>query len=673
MPPGQPYIDGDGLDLDYDVLGRDSASDIVEDNDLTQAVEKGSKSESKDLYSVPRTDDPTKFYWADEKPLDFGNAEKGKTKKIRETFAVNLYHRFDEDTDEWVVSELRIHSRLIQTALEVVLEGYPGLTQHELKSFRPPFYPFIHRWQDLVAYMARPEIDLKSLEHLQLLRTVLEELLKDSFEKVREIESTNHVSFEDISLVYNPGTIVLNHESDAAGIVRSCSLTMPSNTRPFYNINVDVVDWNGRQCGLLSQNWTVYYYAGLRSLTALEVSPLSALSDEAVVRQRLIQRGRTFESLRGQHFKAYTDPQHERKNERVIVDARSYYKLELGFYPPMAELTESGQLTWEKAMNRFAQAYAPPPVPMPMPGIGFGPGPVEAVVEVNMEPLTDEQCLLARPDVRCFNIEQKKWEELKLTGLHDITWAEQAFESLVLDQGEKDLMLALVERERFEQGKPFNDFIDGKGQGMIMLLCGPPGVGKTLTAETVAEHLRRPLYRLGAGDLGIDARQVDQCLSKALKLCADFGAVLLIDEADVFMEARSTNNLRRNELVSVFLRLLEYYNGIMILTTNRMRSIDKAFESRIDVTLSYSPLEIADRVQVWNNFLATLNDEDADINDSDIINLAALDFNGRQIKSAIKTARILAAKKQEPLRVKHLEIVLNLRSKALAMLSEAEE
>jgi SpoVK/Ycf46/Vps4 family AAA+-type ATPase len=203
---------------------------------------------------------------------------------------------------------------------------------------------------------------------------------------------------------------------------------------------------------------------------------------------------------------------------------------------------------------------------------------------------------------------------------------------------------------------------------MIMLLCGPPGVGKTLTAEAVSEHLRRPLYKLGAGDLGTTARIVEDNLEKALKLCGHFGAVLLLDEADVFMEARTSNNLQRNELVSVFLRLLEYYKGIMILTTNRMRSIDTAFESRIDITLSYSSLTEADRQQVWRNFLATMENEKIDIEESDVINLAKLEFNGRQIKSAIKTAKILAAKKEEPLNANHLMAVLNLRKKALGMM-----
>jgi SpoVK/Ycf46/Vps4 family AAA+-type ATPase len=105
----------------------------------------------------------------------------------------------------------------------------------------------------------------------------------------------------------------------------------------------------------------------------------------------------------------------------------------------------------------------------------------------------------------------------------------------------------------------------------------------------------------------------------------------------------------------------------MILTTNRMRSIDTAFESRIDITLTYNSLTEADRKQVWRNFIQNLDPNDVDIDEQAIDRLAQWDFNGRQIKSAIKTARILAAKKKMPLNVDHLNVVLNMREKALRL------
>lgn len=96
---------------------------------------------------------------------------------------------------------------------------------------------------------------------------------------------------------------------------------------------------------------------------------------------------------------------------------------------------------------------------------------------------------------------------------------------------------------------------------MIILLCGPPGVGKTLTAESVAEQMRVPLYMMSAGDLGLDPRGVESKLTEILQMCTRWKAVLLLDEADVFLEQRSLHELERNKLVSIFLRVLEYFEG----------------------------------------------------------------------------------------------------------------
>jgi hypothetical protein len=627
-------------------------------DDLAEAVEKGTRCYSKDIYRVPDEKDSEKFHWVDEKPLHYGvTGDKSKTKQAREAYAVNVYYKFDDEADDWVVHQVRINSTLLHSVLEKVLEGYPGVTQHD-KTFEPPFLPFIHRWQALLRYANGLEEFSEAKLHLDLLQHVLEPLLKESFDIIRDVEKTGHVAFNNLNLIYVPATLALEHATDSVGIVRSCKMRYSCDEPPHWMVGVDVVDWDGRRCGLLADYRKVYQYQGLHAITALAVSPLDGLPDEQRIRQRLIERGRAFEKLRGNFFKAFTDEHEERVNERMVIDAKAYHKYErYQSFPDYASLSEIGPLTWAQSMNRYSSSVTKDP---------------GSSMQTDLPPMTDEQCLLAVHYVKCFNIAKKKFERHDVTKIHEIPWAGGAFDSLVLEQAEKDLVLALVDRDEFKQTKPFEDFIGDKGQGMIMLLCGPPGVGKTLTAETVSEHLRRPLYKLGAGDLGTEAYEVEQSLDRALKLCGHFGAVLLIDEADVFMEARTSNDLQRNELVSVFLRLLEYYSGIMILTTNRMRSLDPAFESRVDITLTYNPLTEADRQQVWRNFLAAMNPKDVQIDEADLVQLAKWDFNGRQIKSAIKTARILAMKKREPLNARHLDVVLNLRNKALGMMSGEE-
>lgn len=100
---------------------------------------------------------------------------------------------------------------------------------------------------------------------------------------------------------------------------------------------------------------------------------------------------------------------------------------------------------------------------------------------------------------------------------------------------------------------------------MIILLCGPPGVGKTLTAESVAEEMKVPLFMMSAGDLGLDPTRVESKLQDILEMCTRWHSVLLLDEADVFLEQRSLHELERNKLVSIFLRVLEYFEGMSSL------------------------------------------------------------------------------------------------------------
>lgn len=302
-------------------------------------------------------------------------------------------------------------------------------------------------------------------------------------------------------------------------------------------------------------------------------------------------------------------------------------------------------------------------------------------------PLTEEQLLLCAPYVRGFLLRRKEWAKFCVDGIREIAWNEEAFESLVLPNNEKDLLLAFAEGQANGNAR-FDDFIQGKGKGIVMLLSGAPGVGKTLTAESVAETMRVPLYVMSAGELGTHSENVERVLKDVLDKCAMWKAILLLDEADVFLETRSTSDLQRNAMVSgkspsltkvtrristimltappaVFLRLLEYYEGIMFLTTNRVEAIDPAFESRIDVAFNYEVLSEASRRQIWSNFIMRLPDEERDISTADLDTLGAIELNGRQIKSAVKTAQMLATRKRERLAVRHMTAVVELRAHLL--------
>jgi hypothetical protein len=108
---------------------------------------------------------------------------------------------------------------------------------------------------------------------------------------------------------------------------------------------------------------------------------------------------------------------------------------------------------------------------------------------------------------------------------------------------------------------------------------------------------------VSVGELGTDARTLEHQLSRILEVAHIWGAVLLLDEADVFLERRSVHDLHRNALVSIFLRLLEYFQGILFLTTNRVETFDEAFQSRIHIALRYNDLDQKAKKQIWKTFL----------------------------------------------------------------------
>lgn len=243
-----------------------------------------------------------------------------------------------------------------------------------------------------------------------------------------------------------------------------------------------------------------------------------------------------------------------------------------------------------------------------------------------------------------FSFTTKAWGHVLVEGLSQIDFFDQAFERLVLSEERKQIISAVARQGSVPQKK---DLIRSKQGGLIFLLHGPPGVGKTLTAEAVAEVLHRPLYYVTMGELGVNPEDLEERLSDVLDLCAGWNALAVLDEADVFLEARSNSDLIRNAMVCVMLRVLEYHPGILFLTTNRVRSIDPAFESRITIAVRYESLDLDARSKVWSaqlDSVSALASTDIDVNA-----LAQQDLNGRQIKNVVQLALCLAADQQSPL------------------------
>jgi hypothetical protein len=194
-----------------------------------------------------------------------------------------------------------------------------------------------------------------------------------------------------------------------------------------------------------------------------------------------------------------------------------------------------------------------------------------------------------------------------------------------------------------------SDIIEGKSAGNVVLCKGAPGVGKTLTAEVYAELIERPLYSIHSGNLGTRADEVRKSLETVFARSQRWNAVLLLDEADVFVLERG-ENIEQNAIVAEFLRTLEYFTGLMFMTTNRANNIDDAILSRAAAIIDYAIPDPEGIRDVWR-VLATNNG--AEIPD-DLLDDLVWGFKvitPRDVKMLLRLALRVAKGNSEPLSV----------------------
>lgn len=213
----------------------------------------------------------------------------------------------------------------------------------------------------------------------------------------------------------------------------------------------------------------------------------------------------------------------------------------------------------------------------------------------------------------------------------------QLGDNLVLPAITKNLVNVLIGQGRIS----FEDIIEGKGAGACVLLGGPPGVGKTLTAEVFAEATERPLYSVQAAQLGTSPDRIEQNLTKVLDRGSRWNAVVLLDEADVYIANRGVD-IQQNAIVAAFLRILEHHTAALFMTTNRSDMVDDAIASRCIARIDYDMPSVADQVEIWE-VLNELNATGLDpVQIGEIVRVHS-NLSGRDIKQLLKLATLWVA------------------------------
>lgn len=199
------------------------------------------------------------------------------------------------------------------------------------------------------------------------------------------------------------------------------------------------------------------------------------------------------------------------------------------------------------------------------------------------------------PLVRVFDLQTHEFYWIHGSNLTPYAYDKSLREKLILPESHRDLLDVLTtETEAFS-----TDIIEGKSAGNVVLCKGIPGVGKTLTAEVYAELIDRPLYSIRSGELGVSATEIERRLKAIFQRAKRWDCVLLLDEADVFIAKRGAS-IEQNAIVAEFLRALEYFDGLLFMTTNRPDDIDEAIISRCAAIIDYEAPGEDDARAIWS-------------------------------------------------------------------------
>ncbi|KAF7532750.1 hypothetical protein G7054_g7709 [Neopestalotiopsis clavispora] len=452
--------------------------------------------------------------------------------------------------------------------------------------------------------------------------------------------SIGEVSYDVIWALFKPNSLVNRYHQysnqQQVLMLKSVSKRQGTLGQPeHWSLDCDIVVDDGLSFGLAKEPipLRIETFEGTRKIRDLPVYPFERHPDFVTLREQILRRGKLYTSLNMPFF------------GQGVGNAMTEY--ESSERPVLSTFRVFGRSILDA--NGF-RAFNP--------DISYIP---KVHRRLSREDLTEEQLLIVSPVALGFNFGSKRWGALPISEINRIDWNDSAFESLVLEDKPKTLIHSLIKQHQ-PKSENFDDVIVGKGKGLIFLFSGPPGTGKTLTAEAMAEITRRPLYSVSAGELGTEPEVLDRNLSRVLELSKMWDAILLLDEADVFLQERESADVYRNALVSIFLRQLEYFSGILILTTNRVQQCDVAFESRVHLSVRYPELGSNARAKIWRSFLhrveAANDNVSVSIDENDVLYLAESEVNGRQIKNIISSARAIAKEKLEPLSLSHIELVL---------------
>ena len=407
----------------------------------------------------------------------------------------------------------------------------------------PPKLLYYYR-KELAEYKERADVDEKTTTHITFALNFLHSHMGDTIKSYEEFLAAGMVKFNHLWMMFKPGMLIYELETEELFFLQKGD-PLQTQCGMMWALTCYNTDYNGEKLGKVQRVITIPTFENPRTISSLPVLPLEFCEDPDAIKQKLLRRAKRFMDLRGVH-----NLQHSKKG-RVVVDAKTCLRRVLPGDEDRKTTQKKGMFVVEewkcccavckKQVDEKPEDY-----------------------DHKVREITEAEMLLCSSTVLGFALSSHRWFQMRIDDLSEIEWSADAIDRLVIDKRQKKVLSSLINSAVFTEGVE-GDVIGWKGRGLVMLLHGQPGTGKTLTAESVCESLRRPLYIVSGGELGINPEEVEKTLQEVLELSKLWKAVILIDEADVFLEQRSAHDIVRNNFVSgtslhflLFERLLIY-------------------------------------------------------------------------------------------------------------------
>ncbi|KAJ4289132.1 hypothetical protein N0V90_011474 [Kalmusia sp. IMI 367209] len=638
----------------------------------------------------------------DSKIRDYKYTESVEDVKDEFDCVFTVRRRFGWD-NKYIETQIDIKSKVLRSVLQNI---YKDCKSVSLVEDKPSIHPHLlfHYYNEIKAYTkktlkaelkkAKNRKSRKAIEQqitqCKLLLNYVDEDYEETRKQLKPMLKAGTITYSLVWALFKPNTIAYtptygNKDDPRCFKVDYCYDTEDWFGNKKWNIEGRYLEYDGKVFGFGDHYVAIPAFRGPKKITNLGAYPLKFHKNPEALKDQLTERGKKFVALQGMNYRFHNGLGYQKIkrtvakiniNGRVMVDPAIFRRLNPNYplsYIKQDELGQDDSEDEEESDCGCSGSEAESEIEAPKSRVVMWKDKTgkkhlirlpagEKSEDITAQKLdtvandddeikhvfSEEELLIASPVVLGFSFSEKMWLEFSLSGIEEIKWQDEAFETLVLPSQIKQNLKGLVSSHRFNAAKTIDDVIVGKGKGLNVVLHGPPGVGKTLTGESIAEFLRCPLYAVSSGELGTNAAQLERDLNRIMEITHSWGAILLLDEADVFLEARQPHDIHRNALVSVFLRLTEYYQGILFLTTNRVSTFDEAFQSRIHMGIRYENLTVKARKKIWMHYIGkvlAMGKEGAKCRafaESDFDELSKKIMNGRQIKNAVKTSQSIA-------------------------------